>query len=94
MENTNVKNPVQECLVCDPYPRGVACKGTPKREEELNKRIKIVEKGGLKMKDILAPKKPFKKSNCKKKTCPLCTKSEFVDTHSDEVKILCSTNNA
>ena len=56
-------------------------------------RIKIVEKGGLKIKDILAPKKPFKKSNCKKKTCPLCTNSEFMDTHLDEVKIPCTTNN-
>jgi hypothetical protein len=84
-------------LFVTPTPGGVLAKELQKREEELNKntkeRIKIVEKGGLKMKDILAPKNPFKKSNCNKKTCPLCTKSEFVDTHLDEVKIPCSTNN-
>ena len=84
-------------LFVTPTPGGVLAKELQKREEELNKntkeRIRIVEKGGLKIKDILGSKNPFKKSNCNQKTCPLCTKSEFVDTHSDEVKIPCSTNN-
>ena len=48
-------------LFVTPTPGGVLAKELQKREEELNKntkeRIKIVEKGGLKMKDILALKK-------------------------------------
>ena len=68
-----------------------------KREEELNRnteeRIKIVEKGGLKVKDILGSKKPFKTPSCDEKTCPLCTESEFVAIQSEEKKISCRTNN-
>ena len=68
-----------------------------KREAELNRnnqeRIKIVEKGGLKVKNILCAKNPFKKSKCELKTCPLCTNSEFVEVSSEEVKIACNTNN-
>ena len=30
---------------------------------------------------------------CEQKTCPLCSKSEFVDISSEEVKIACNTNN-
>ena len=56
-------------------------------------RIKIEEKGGTKIKDILGTKNPFKKSKCVQKTCPLCIKSEFVEIGSDEVKIPCNTNN-
>lgn len=84
-------------LFVTPTPGGVLAKALQKREEELNKnnkeRIKIVEKGGLKIKDILGSKNPFKKSKCSQKTCPLCTKSEIVDINSEEVKILCNTNN-
>ena len=68
-----------------------------KRETELNKnnqdRIKIVEKGGLKIKNILCAKNPFQKSKCEEKTCPLCSKSQFVDISQGEVKIQCNTNN-
>ena len=84
-------------LFVTPTPGGVLAKELQKREAELNKnteeRIRIVEKGGLKIKDILGSKNPFKKSNCNQKTCPLCTNSENVDTHSDEVKIPCNSNN-
>ena len=52
-----------------------------------------MEKGGLKVKDILGAKNPFKWSNCSEKTCPLCTKSDIVDIETEEVKIPCSTNN-
>ena len=68
-----------------------------KREAELNRnnqeRIKIVEKGGLKVKNILCAKNPFKKSKCELKTCPLCSNSEFVEASSEEVKVACNTNN-
>ena len=84
-------------LFVTPTPGGLLARELQKREEELNKntkeRIRIVEKGGLKIKDILGSKNPFKKSNCIQKTCPLCTKSESVDIQTEEVKIPCSTNN-
>ena len=84
-------------LFVTPTPGGVLARELQKREEELNKntneRIRIVEKGGLKIKDILGSKNPFKKSNCVQKTCPLCTKSECVDIQTEEIKIPCSTNN-
>ena len=54
-----------------------------KREEELNRnnpeRIKMEERGGLKVKDMLGIQKNFKKPNCTQKTCPMCTKSDFIE---------------
>ena len=38
-------------------------------------------------------KNPFKKSHCAEKTCPLCTKSQFIDVLPTEVKIPCNSNN-
>ena len=68
-----------------------------KREADLNKyseeRIKIVEKGGLKVKDILGSKNSFKKSKCSQKTCPLCTESQFVKVNPDKNQHPCNTNN-
>jgi hypothetical protein len=47
-----------------------------KTEEELNRnrkdRIKIEEKGGMKIKDMLESKNPFEKSKCVKKKLVLC----------------------
>jgi hypothetical protein len=84
-------------LFVTPTPGGVLAKEIRKREEELNKynteRIKIEEKGGLKIKDILSSKNPFEKSKCKKKTCPLCKEGEYVDVQTDEIKIPCNSNN-
>ena len=94
-ENSKVQ--YKSVLFVTPTPGGVLAKELQKREEELNKntneRIKVVEKGGLKVKDILGSKNPFKRSNCSQKTCPLCTKSDLVDIQTEEVKIPCSTNN-
>ena len=68
-----------------------------KREAEINKndedRVKFVEKGGMKIKNILCRKNPFKKSKCQQKTCPLCFESEFVEVSTDEVRVPCNTNN-
>ena len=48
----------------------------------------------MKIKDILGTtKNPFVKSKCIQKTCPLCTKSEFVDIAPGETRISCNTNN-
>ena len=95
----NEKSKIQytSVLFVTPTPGGVLAKELRKREEELNKndkeRIKIEEKGGLKMKDILCSKNPFQKTKCLQKTCPLCTESEFVEITTEEVKIPCNTNN-
>ena len=76
---------------------GLLAKELREREAALNKnsteRIKIEEKGGLKIKDILGAKNPFKKSKCVQKTCPICVSSEFVEASQGEVKIPCNTNN-
>ena len=83
-------------LFVTPTPGGVLAKELRKREEEMNRnnpeRIKIEEKGGLKIKDILTSKDPFKKSKCIQKSCPLCTDSQNVGTN-PKVKIPCNTNN-
>ena len=91
--NTHYKS----VLFVTPTPGGALAKQLQKREEELNRnteeRIKIVEKGGLKIKDILGSKNPFKTLNCEEKTCPLCMESEMVHIQPEEKKISCSTNN-
>jgi hypothetical protein len=61
------------------------------REEELNKhneeRIKIVEKGGVKIEKPLTKKNPFEKEHCEQKWFPLC-KGDY-----GELNIACNTNN-
>ena len=70
---------------------GTLAKELKKREEEINKnskeRIKIVEGGGTKMKDILVVKNPFPSTTCEKKKCLLCSNI------SNKVKIPCNSNN-
>ena len=84
-------------LFVAPTPGGLLAKQLRQREAELNKnnkeRIKIEEKGGLKIKDILTSKNPFKKSKCVQKTCPLCTSSKYIETSEEEIKIPCNSNN-
>ena len=84
-------------LFVTPTPGGILAKELREREAELNKnsleQIKIEEKGGLKIKDILGSKNPFKKSKCVQKTCPICVSSEFVEASEGEIKIPCNTNN-
>ena len=93
----NSKIQYKSVLFVTPTPGGVLMKDVQRREAELNKndkeRVKIVEKGGLKMKNMLCAKNPFKKEKCQQKTCPLCTRSQFVDVSEGEVKVECNTNN-
>ena len=78
-------------LFVPPTPGGILVKQLKEREEELNKfredRIKIVEKGGIKVENILTKKDPFEKENCKNKVCPICT------NESKKLNILCNSNN-
>ena len=80
-----------------PTPGGTLVKELKAREEELNKnnpeRIKFVEKGGRKLKDIISAKNPFKKKKCVQKTCTLCAKHEFIETDSDNITVPCNANN-
>ena len=70
------KNGIQytSVLFVPPTPGGILAKQLRKREEELNKhnseRIKIVEKGGENVENILTRKDPFEKETCKEKMCP------------------------
>ena len=70
---------------------GKLAKELKKREQEINKnsheRIKIVEGGGIQMKNILVKKNPFPDEICEKKKCVLC------NTDSNKFRIPCSTNN-
>ena len=72
-------------LFITPTPGGVLASQLRKREEELNRqsgeRIKIVERGGMKIKD---------KSQ---KVCPLCAKSKYVEPDEEELRHPCNSNN-
>ena len=62
-----------------------------KREEEINKnsdeRIKIVEGGGVQMKNLLVVKNPFPTPVCEMRKCILCK------NNTKEIKFPCNTNN-
>ena len=78
-----------------PTQGGVLASELRKREADLNKhsdeRIKIVEKGGLKVKDILNVKNSVNK--CSKQACPLCTDSTFVKVNPEKNQLPCNTTN-
>ena len=65
-----------DILFVPPTPNGTLAKMLRKREAELNSKskmsIKIVEKGGTKIKQILVKSDPFPKSKCEVKDCPFC----------------------
>ena len=83
-------------LFVPPTPNGELAKLIQKREEELNKysklSIKVVEKGGVKLKDLLVKKDPFKKPNCTSKLCPICHETEFSMLNGKN-RIPCGTSN-
>ena len=67
-----------------------------KREEELNRysklSIKVVEKGGVKLKNILVKKDPFEKPKCNTNLCPICHQTEY-SVLNDNDRIPCGTPN-
>ena len=95
----NEKSKIQykSVLFVTPTPGGVLATELRKREADLNKhseeRIKIVEKGGLKIKDILSSKNSVQKSKCTQKTCPICQSSKHVESNPEESQFPCNTNN-
>ena len=62
-----------------------------KTEEELNKRreerIKIVEKVGLRVENILTKKDTLEKEKCNEQICPIC-KNE-----TKKLNVMCNSNN-
>ena len=94
--STHSKINYTSVLFVTPTPGGTLAKQLRQREEELNRhsneRVKIVEKGGLKIKDILGTKKPLTNSKCTQKDCPLCTTSAHIVSGQTN-KIPCNTHN-
>ena len=91
------KTQYKSVLFVAPTPGGVLANELRKREADLNRhsheRIKIVEKGGLKIKDILSSKNSVKNSKCSKETCPLCKDSTFVKVNPEKNQLPCNSNN-
>ena len=75
------KTKYSSILFIPPTPNGVLLKMMRDREAILNSKcsmkIKIVEKGGRKFKDLVVKKDPFKPQKCNFKLCPKCQKTRF-----------------
>ena len=71
---------------------GKLAKELKKREEELNRfkteRIKIVEDGGVQLKNFLVQKDPFPISKCERKKCLICGSEK-----SENMRYACNSNN-
>jgi hypothetical protein len=90
----NHKNPnvsYKSVLFVPPTPGGLLTKLMKIREEEINRnsqeRIKIIEKSGQNIENILVKKDPFKKENCSEKLCPICKNTD------KKLDVYCNTNN-
>ena len=92
--NGNNKNNIEyKTVLFVPVTKGgKLAKELKQREEEINKyseeRIKIVEGGGVLMKNIMVKKNPFPISKCEKKKCLICDSNV-----SGKSKIPCNSNN-
>ena len=53
----------------------------------------MVEKAGMKIKDILSSKNSVKNPECKETICPLCTRSKHVEPGTEKSRLPCNTNN-
>ena len=75
-------------LFVPPTPGGILARELKLREEELNRnsqeRIKIVEKGGIKVENMLTKKDPFVKEKCSEKVCTIC------ENDTQNLNILCN----
>ena len=88
---THSKIKYKSILFVPPTPGGELLRDLKQREMELNKddneRIKMVEKGGYKIKNMLVKKNPFAKTKCHEKWCPMCPEKY------GKFKLPCNTNN-
>ena len=92
-KNTENKEIEYKTVLFVPVTKGGGlAKELKQREEELNKfnkeRIKIVESGGVKIKDFLIKKDPFEKLKRDEKKCLICKSVE-----NNSIKLACNTNN-
>ena len=89
-------NTIQQCFLYPRTPNGELAKLIQKREQELNRysklAIKVVEKGGIKLKNILIKKDPFVKPKCNTELCPICYETEFTVLNEKD-RIPCGTSN-
>ena len=87
----NQKIEYKSVLFVPPTPGGLLAKELRNREEEINhrnkERIKIVEKSGENLENILCKKNPFKTESCTEFFCPICKNGN------GEIKMACNTNN-
>ena len=69
--------PYTNVLFVPPTPQGGLAKALRKRERELNSKnemnIRIIEKGGIKVKSILTKSDPFYRTKCDVQDCPFCS---------------------
>ena len=85
-------------LFVPPTPGSKLAKMIQEREAELNKnskgRIKVVEQGGQKLKNILSKKNPFPTLDCVRRFCPFCRDTEYsVAAIKKPMRKSCSTPN-
>ena len=90
----NPKDPkinYKSVLFVPPTPGGVLARNLKTREQEINRfsqeRIKIIEKSGQNIENILVKKDPFQKGNCTEKKCPICQNPD------KKSNVFCNTNN-
>ena len=64
------------------YNNGELMKMLMKRESELNSnskmKIKFLETGGVKFKDLIVKKNPFQPEECENNICPMCKETKFI----------------
>ena len=76
-------------LYVPPTPNGELMKMLKKRELDLNSNsdmnIKFLETGGVKFKDLIVKKNPFKAEVCENKVCPMCKNTPFIEFNSKNI---------
>ena len=83
-------------LLVPPTPGSGLAKAMKEREKELNQhsemRIKILEKGGVKLKNLVVKSNPFKTDECLNKRCPVCKSTSVTDpVDKDQFRVSCRT---
>ena len=77
-----------DILFVPPTPHGGLAKALRKREKELNEnsnmKIRIIEKGGLKMKHLLSNPEPIQKRKCEVLRCPFCQPFHMIEVDSNQ----------
>ena len=83
-------------LFVPPTPNGELANLLKKREMELNlnskMNIRIIEKGGIKMKNLVVNKNPFEPKKCTISNCPFCNNGKTLKI-CESNRMHCSTHN-